>query len=409
MLLKQFNQIWINLLLSLEIIQYASGDIMDFEIKRLKEDVRDQYKNIGDLFHETYTKDYLVHGGLNWEEKYAEWYFNSYHYPPDFFFSAWKGDELIATTVGTQYKIMLDNEIELTGVSIGLTATHPKYQRQGIQKALLAKLIEAAKNEGVDFLWAFAQNGHYGSKLSKTHFNFQRINKNAEHLIKILHDHGRWVLQHYRGLGAVLAKLAMIYAVIPEDELMGGEIREGNENSDDIKKVVDIMNSYTKRLPLSRMWTVDKFKYDVTQSRKISDYYPEWRYFWLVWEKDGDILASITIRTEIVNFEKGKSTVGLVTNSMFKDTVPEEEKTGFFASIIRRFHEEEYPEEVMREKKLFTLQTTQPQYEPKLFKNTKCNDDTSKYEFVILPLTENAEQIPLRYKKVKTFYIPYHR
>jgi len=360
----------------------------------------------------TYFKDYLDAGALNWEKKYAEWYLKAFHPTPDYYFSAWKGDELIAATLGSKYTHILDNEIELTGISIGLTATKPEYQRLGIQKALLAKMVEAAKKD-IDFLYAFPQGGHHGNKLLKDHFGFQRLLKNAEHLIKILHDHGRWVLQHYRGLNIALAKLAIIYAVIPEDKLMGGKIRDGDVNSDDVQKVTDIQNSYTKRIPLVRVRPAEKFKNEILGSMSIKNYYPDWRFFWIVWEREGDIIASINIRTEIVTFNKGKSTVGLITHSVFKEGVTDDEKLSFFAEIIRKFHEEvpDAPEnsDEYRMKKLFTLQTTQPQYEPKLFKNAKCNDDTSKYEFLILPLTEKAEQIKLRYKKIKEFYIPYYR
>ena len=399
--------------MTLEIIVYAKGDFMDYEIKRIKEDFKDHFKQLGDLYAATYYKFYLDAGALNWEEKYATWYFNAFHNPPDYLFSAWKGDELIATTLGTKFNLKLDDEIDLTSISLGLTATKPQYQRQGIQKALLAKLIEAAKKDGIDLIYGFPQGGYYGSKLLKDHFGFVRLLKNAEHLIKILHDHGRWVLQHYRGLNIALAKLAVVYAVIPEDKLMGGKIRDGDVNSDDIQKVVDIQNSYTKRMPLVRINWAARFKNEVIKSKEIINFYPDWRYYWLVWEKDGDILGSINIRVERVTFKKGISSVGLLSHSVFKEGVTDEEKLSFFAEIIRKFHEEvpDAPKdsEEYRLKKLFTLQTTQPQFEAKMFKDAKCNDDTSKYEFLILPLTEKAEQIKLRYKKIKEFYIPYYR
>ncbi|MHA1895127.1 MAG: GNAT family N-acetyltransferase [Candidatus Helarchaeota archaeon] len=382
---------------------------MDFEIKQLKENIRDHYKEIGDLYHETYFKDYFEGGALNWEEKYAEYYFNAFHFPPDYYFTAWKDDKLIATSLGSKYPVFLDGEIELTGVSIGLTATKPEYQRQGIQKKLISELIKAAKKDKVDFIWAFPQIGKFGDKLLKDHFNFVRYNKNAEHLIKILGDHGRWILQNYRGLNAALARLAVIYAGIPKEKLMGGEIREGDVNSNDIKAVVDIINSYTKRLPLSRTWTEEKYKNEIIKSKEIVNYYPDWRYFWLVWERDGEIIASINIRTEYVTFEKGTSTVGLITNSVFKEGLTDDEKISFFAPIIRRFYEEKHEGDDWRLKKLFTLQTTQPQYEPKMYKKAKCTDDQSKYEFLILPLTKKGEQIGLRYKKIKKLFIPYHR
>ncbi|MHA1797065.1 MAG: GNAT family N-acetyltransferase, partial [Candidatus Helarchaeota archaeon] len=135
---------------------------MDFEIKQLKEDIRDHYKEIGDLYHETYFKGYFEGGALNWEEKYAEYYFNAFHFPPDYYFTAWKDDKLIATSLGSKYPVFLDGEIELTGVSIGLTATKPEYQRQGIQKKLISELIKAAKKDKVDFIWAFPQIGKFG-------------------------------------------------------------------------------------------------------------------------------------------------------------------------------------------------------------------------------------------------------
>ena len=384
---------------------------MDFKIKQLKKIEDLPFKQIGDLYNATYSEFYRDAGALNWEEKYAEWYFNAYHNPPDYYFTAWKGDELIATTLGTKCTVLLDDEIELIGVSIGLTATKPEYQRQGIQKKLIQALIDRAKSDGIDFLFSFPDTTHHGHKLLKEHFEFSRINKNAEHVIKIIGDHGRWVLQNYRGLSAVLAKLAVVYAGKPEAKLSSGKIRDGNLESDDVKKVLEMINSYSKRLPLSKVWkTEEDWIKEMTNAKKLSEYYPEWKVHWWVWETNNVILATITIRTELVTFNTGTSSVALVSTSCFKDGLTIEEKEGFLATVVRRFWNEDVedtPES--RKKNIFTVQTTQPQYEAKAFKKIKVTDDTTKYEFLILPLTEKAQEIQLRYKKINEFYIPYFR
>ena len=115
---------------------------MDFEIKQIKELSEKLYENVGKLYHATYFKEYYESGALNWESKYAEYFFTAFHDPPDYYFTAWDGDKLIAACDGNKYRMILDNEIELIGVSLGLTATLSEYRRQGIQKKLINQMIQ---------------------------------------------------------------------------------------------------------------------------------------------------------------------------------------------------------------------------------------------------------------------------
>ncbi|NVM53902.1 MAG: GNAT family N-acetyltransferase [Candidatus Helarchaeota archaeon] len=370
---------------------------MDFDIKVLQDPI--PVDKISELYEKTYFISYFQSGANSWNSvKYTEWYLGAYHPDRRFFYSAWKGDQLIATMMGTPVKLKLENEIELNALSLGLTATLPEFQRQGIQKALLTRMIEDATKAGIDFIYGFPEKGFGGNELLKDHFNFKRFLKNQQHYIKVMGDYGRKILHEYRGLNIVLAKLLKLYAGIPKNVLQGGKIREGKES--DMKSAVDIINSYQKRMILSKIWTDERIKYEFEYTSRLKTFDPPWGYHWKVWERDGKILATLFIRFETINFKNGIAPATLMSETCFAEETTVEERAGVIAHIVRWIRDE-HP-------KIFIVQTTQPQYEIKTFKKLKFIDDTSTYEFLVLILSSKGEELN-RYEKYKEFFIPYHR
>ncbi len=370
---------------------------MDFEIKLLQDPI--PAEKISELYGETYFVKYFESGANDWKNvQYTDWYFKAYHPEKQFFYGAWKGDRLIATLMGTPVKLKLDNQVDLEALSLGLAATSPEFQRQGIQRALLEHLIQDATKTGIDFIYAFPEKGFNGNELLKKYFNFTRFLKNQEHFLKVMGDYGRQILRDYRGLNVVLAKLLKLYSGIPDDQLQGGEIREGKPT--DIQDALEIINSYTRRLPLAKVWDEDRFNYELEYTSKITELGSPYGYHWMVWERDGKLLSTVFLRFEIIHFKNGNAPIALLSEECFAEETTIEERSGVIATLVR-WVQEKYPQ-------VFSVQTTQPQYEMKAYKNLKFIDDTSTYEFLVLLLSSKAEELN-RYQKYKEFFIPYHR
>ncbi|MHA1129514.1 MAG: GNAT family N-acetyltransferase [Candidatus Helarchaeota archaeon] len=370
---------------------------MDFEIKKLNDPL--PIEKISTLYKKTYFEAYFDAGANDWNSEYTDWYFAAYHHDKRFFYSAWKDEELLATLLGTPTRLSLENEVELNSLSLGLCATQPKYQRQGIQKVLLSQLIEEAKAAGIDLIYAFPEKGFGGNELLKQHYNFKRFLKNAQHYIKVLGDYGRQILRDYRGLNIVLAKLLKLYSGIPENTLQGGKFRDATMA--DLPDAHKIVSSYQKRVPLCQIWTQPHFKEEIEGAERMNKLFePPWGFFWKVWERDGKILATMFPRIEMIHFKNGSAPVCLLSETCFAEETTIDERVGVLSALIH-WVLKEHP-------KVFTVQTTQPQYENKVYKELKFIDDTSTYEFLVLPLTKNGEEIN-RYQKYKEFFIPYHR
>ena len=372
---------------------------MDYEIKILSDAL--PHEKITELYKKTFVDAYMNSGANDWgNEKYTEWYFQAYHRDRRFFYSAWIGDNLIATQVGTPSILKIDNEVEVKAISLGLSATEPEYQRKGIQKAMLKRMIEDVRKAGFDFIYAFPEKGFGGNQLLKKHFEFKRYMKNQQHYLKVLGDYGRKILHDYRGLNIVLAKLLKLYAGIPDNELEGGEIRAGKDA--DIPEITKIHNSYQSRVQISQVWTEDHVRGEIENADRMKEMLNEpSMFYWKIWDRDGQILATTQIRLEMIHFKNGSAPIALMNETCFHEDTTIEERTRFIATLVR-WVQDTYP-------KVFSVQTTQPQFELKAFKSLKFIDDTSTYEFLVLSLSEKGEAAINRNVKYKTIFMPYHR
>ncbi|MHA1309848.1 MAG: GNAT family N-acetyltransferase [Candidatus Helarchaeota archaeon] len=372
---------------------------MTIEIKKLTEPL--PYDKIGNLLYNTYFTSYKEDGALHWNSKYAEIYFNAWVLPKsnELIFSAWDDDKLIGLAVGHKEIIKLDNEIEIIGTNIGLTAVDSQYRRNGIATNMVSNLIEEAKKLGYDLVFRMVQKGKYGDNILKK-FDFVNISKH-EHYIKIMEKYGVQILKEYRGLNPVLAKLAeSLYSKLPHDPL-DGTLRTG-KIPDDISRCVEIINSYSSRVPLSRIYDNKTFQIDLENTKKLNDAFGDpWGLIWYILELNNKIMATMTCRIELTTFERGSAPVGLFGNLGFDESLTHEQKLGFIAEILRDIRKK-YPE-------IFTCQITTFHHELKVFKDLKFTDDQSKYFLMVKPLTDKANEILNRYKKIKEFNLTYYR
>ena len=231
---------------------------MKFEIKQLKDPF--PYAKVAEVLRKTYFQEYLKAGAVKWTEEYAKYYFNaaqSEELTKNFIFGAFKGDKLVGTLVGRGRDVILDNELRLKKLNLGLLSVDPEFRGQGIAKALVSKLINFAKKEKIDILIAFPEKGRYGDKLLKNHFDFKNYGK-TKHLLKLMEEAGLHAARDFYDYNPIIVKIASLFARIPEIGELEGEIRDGEIK--DYSEAVNILNSYQARVPISESYLVKEYR-----------------------------------------------------------------------------------------------------------------------------------------------------
>ncbi|MHA1379909.1 MAG: GNAT family N-acetyltransferase [Candidatus Helarchaeota archaeon] len=377
---------------------------MKYEIKNLGAPF--PYKKVAEILRKTYFKEYLDAGALLWNEKYARFYFGSIQFEDaskKYIFVAYRGDRIIGTVVGHLDNVVLDNELNLKMVNFGLLAVDPEYRRQGIAKALVSKLIETAESEEIDFVMAFPEKNRYGDSLLRDNFGFKRYAK-TKHLIKLMEEKGLEVLRDYMNTNPILVKLAALYSNIPELTPPEGIIRKGK--SEDLYEVIEIINSYKYRVPLSETYSVEGFQKSIKNLSNMNSLFGDpWNFHWQVLEKSNKIMATLNYRIELATFESEQEgyvdlPVALLTSVGFHEDLDIEQKKMFVSQILHKIRTE-LPE-------VFVTQITTCQHEMKVFRKLKFPSDQSSYFLFMKPLTEKGEEIN-RHKNYKTFFLNYYR
>lgn len=377
---------------------------MNIEVKALKEPY--PYSKIAELFKKTYFQEYLESGALMWNEKYAKFYIDSVFTKKEskkFIYGAFIGERLIASLFGHREAIMLDDEVKLEELNLGLLAVDPEYRRQGIAKTLLSKLIDGAKKENIDLLIAFPEKGRYGDNLLKDHFDFKSFGK-IKHLIKLMEDKGLQVLSEYMNKNPILVKLASLYSQIPVMDEPEGIIRNGV--NEDFPEVINLLNSYHSRVPLSFIYTEEGYSASSERFFALNVLFGDpWNHYWIILENKNKIYASLNYRIEMVTFQSENNgltdlPVCLLANVAFREEMELDQKVKFIDYILHKIRSE-IPD-------VFITQITSCQHEEKAFRKLKFPSDQSLYIFLMKPLTKKGEKIN-RYNKYQEFLLHYYR
>ena len=375
---------------------------MKIEVKQLKEPF--PYKQIADLLQRTYFEEYTEMGSLLWNEEYAKFYINVVMFKEEskkFIFGAFKNNKLIGTLFGHHDPIILDNEIQLETLNLGLLSVNPEYRRQGVAKALLTKLIDEAKKDKIDLLMGFPEKGRFGDNLLKQHFDFKYYGK-AKHLLKLMEDTGLHVLREYYKVNPVIVKIATLYAHVPDLGEPEGIMRKGQ--IEDYPKATELINSYRSRVPLSMRYT------QIGRQKPKDEFTPPkvgepWNfYFWLL-ERNNQIIAALHNRIELATFkvEDGSLVnlpVALLARVAFHQDLEMDQKVKFINCILRKVRSE-IPA-------AFATQICSCQHEMKVFRKLKFISDRSYYYLYMRPLTKKGEEIN-RHRRYKEYYLDYYR
>jgi GNAT superfamily N-acetyltransferase len=369
---------------------------MNYKVKVLSDSL--PFDEIGKLFQKTYIEPYYDTGGLDWSEKYAKWFLPAFYPDKTFFYSTWVGSELVATLFGNPVEIVIDNSVELKTISLSLAATHQDHRNRGLQKNMIKQLIDKARGLSFDLVYGMPEKKK-GGALLKNYFDFTCFQKKDKHRIKPMEDYGIKEFKEKRGMNPLLAKLAGIYAKIPQNKVERGVIRDGK--MDDLASVVAIYNGYRKLLPLSVKLSKNRLEYEIKNYfNNLRELGPHFHPEWKVWEEGNEILASLLIRYEAALFKNGSIPVALFWNLGYREGLSIDERTAFLAEVLQ-YIRKTYPE-------VGVCQTTMAANEIKVYDNLKFADDQVNYELWALPLTAQGEEIN-RYPKYKEFFIMYYR
>ncbi len=363
------------------------------------------YAEIAEILGKTYFREYCEEGALQWDAKYAQFYFESVVHKESsraFIFGAFDGNKLVGTLFGHRDVVIFDNRLSLEMVNLGLTAIDPEYRRQGIAKKLLEKVLERAKEKNLDFVMAFPAKGKFGDELLKK-FNFINFGK-TEHLIKLMEERGLQGLRDYLNYNIIMVKLAGLYSHLPEEEEIDGTIRYGK--LEEISEVSEILNSYTKRVPLVNVYSDEGYAESNIRFAKMNAQFGDpWGFYWFVLEREGKIRATLSYRIEVVTFEPEpgelvSAPVALLTSLGCHEEMDLDEKVAFVGAILRHIRAEQ-PD-------VYLTQITSLQHEKKVFDKLKFVDDRHTYYLYMLPLTEKGQELS-KYKKYKEYHLQYYR
>jgi GNAT superfamily N-acetyltransferase len=377
---------------------------MRIEIRKLREPYN--YKQIADVLRKTYFREYCDAGALQWNEKYARFYFEAVVFKDtsrDFIFGAFDGEKLVGTIFGHRDALIFENRLKLEMVNLGLTAVDPGYRRQGIAKKMVAALLEQAKKKALDVVIAFPEKGRFGDKLLKDHFEFTNFGK-TQHFIKLMEDRGLQVVREYLHYNVVMVKLAGMFAHLPEVKDLEGTIRYAK--MEEIDTTREILNSYAARVPLVSYYSVEGYKESNIRFMRMNERFGDpLGFHWIVLERDGEIIATISYRVEVVTFEPepgeyASGPVALLTSFGCREEMERDQKVQFLAAVLQKIRKE-LPE-------VYVAQITSPQHEKKVFDKCKFVDDRSTYFFYMRPLSEKAQELHT-YKKYKEYLLQYYR
>lgn len=323
----------------------------------------------------------------------------------DLFFGIYSDEKLVGTIGGTLVPILFQG-IEMLSSAITFYAIDPDLLPldREIRKEIFQYLIDKIKEFNVDLIWIIIinQNNKEEAKIFKEDLSFIRINKNVESLVKLLGSKGVDILRKKKKMNIVLAKLAKLMAGMENIDLPGGTIRKATPK--DYPKVVELLNAYSKVLPLTQVWTLETFQryINIISQLNYTDYsalkteYPNTPFgaHIRVWERDKQIIAAILYRIVNIHFVNGDAPFGFWDYIAFSQDLDFSEKKAFLVTIYNELY-----------LKAIIIAIFLPYYDFKTISKSGFMSERRKTQLLIRPLTDNGKKL-LKLEKLKAFYLP---
>ncbi|MHA1279167.1 MAG: hypothetical protein ACTSQI_04785 [Candidatus Helarchaeota archaeon] len=322
-------------------------------------------------------------------------------------FGIYSGKKLIGTIGGSYIPIQFRG-LRLIGSAVTFYAIDPEILPldPDIRKSIFELLIAKLKESDIDLVWAIIikSNNKEELKILKEWLNFTTLNKNVESLVKLLGSEGVDVLREKKEMNIVLAKMAKLMAGMEHMDLPMGEIR--NATPEDYPKIIELLNGYSKTLPLTQIWTQETFQNYVAVSSQLDstiDYsslkeeFPdtEFGFHMKVWEREQQIIAAILYRIVFVHFKNGDAPFAFWDYLAFAQDLEFSDKKAFLVNMFNQLH-----------RKAIIITLFLPYYDFKTFDKAGLMAERRKTPLIVRPLTEKAQTI-LDLEKLKEFYLPF--
>ncbi|NHI94453.1 MAG: GNAT family N-acetyltransferase [Candidatus Lokiarchaeota archaeon] len=354
------------------------------------------WNELSDFFKKNWQGKYHFKvGAYEWDLNYTKWAILKYFWDENLLFGMYKNSQLIGLMYGCPQDLILnieaENSIPLKGISITYTTIDVNYRKKGLLHQLLTSYIEHVKNLGYDIIISFAIQ-RWEEVLGRYGFNY--IHDDPQFYIKFLSKEGVDKIRLIRGLNRALVILAKTMAGIPDSKLPFGRIIDGS--SEDAGRIVNLLNSYQKILPLTPIWSENNFKNYLKESIKFFKSLDLPQEFCIkLWEsEEHELLAVLIYNTQRIYFVNGSSFINFIDFIAFHEKISEKEyKRGFIAEIWKKLD----PEIPLSIDKF-------PYNDLKARKAVKSSNDRDPRRLFVLPITNKGQKI-FMIKKMKEFFL----
>ncbi len=377
---------------------------MEFELRPL---TKIDYNELSALMQkvQTYKSEKFDEDYVPFTPEYVKYSVEVTFAKPELLFGIYSKDKLIGTIGGTYVPLCFQNT-ELLGSAITFYAIDPDFYPvpQETLKEIFQQLINKLKELNVDLVWViiFKDVNKEELKIFKEDFSFVRVNKNVESLVKLLGGEGVDILREKKQMNVVLAKMAKMMAGMEQIPLPGGEIR--NATPEDYPRIVELLNAYTKHLPLAQIWTLESLQeyikicsqLDNIDYSSLKEEFPDtpFGFHIKVWERDNQIIAAILYRIVYVHFKNGDAPFAFWDYLAFSQDLDFSDKKAFIVNLYNQLH-----------LKAIIITLFLPYYDYKTFDKAGLMSERRKVPLYMLPLTEKGNKV-LELEKLKEFYLP---
>ena len=293
---------------------------------------------------------------------------------------------------------------EIKIASLGRFGIDPEvWDDPSIKNDLIDTMIDKLKKEGHDLIYAALlkkKDKEDIEALKLKGFRNIKGRKNSETLVKVMGKDGLELIKKTRGMNPIEAQAARLIAGIKSDEIERGEIRDGNEN--DYDQIIDLLNKYSKELPLARIWQKKEFSEMMERTLKIDNWdfsdlkksYPDAPLgsHFKVWEVNNEIIGVVLFYISTTRMVKEPVPMGSWLFCAFSDNVEPNETKAFISTLLR---------EIKGSVSVMNIEL--PYYANKIFGKSGFMGDQRAVALLIKPLTDKVKGI--FEEKIKNYYL----
>lgn len=361
-----------------------------------------RYKDISELCekfrHAVVESEIEDELGPYYSENYAKFLYGQLKYKV----GAFKNDKLIGVIGSLSFNgLYLDKKVKIGGM--GRIAVDPEFWDTKLKSDLIDFMIKKLADDGHDLIYSVLLKKADKDDievLENKGFDTIKGRKNSEAFVKILGRDGLDLIKKSRGMNALEYQAAKLLCGIKDAEIERGQIR--NAKIEDYDQIIELLNNYSKELPLSKTWTKEEFKEFVDKIKNINklDFsdikkeYPDtpYGYHFKVWEDNDKILGFALYYIFWARMIKEPVPLGNWVVCAFSNELEPDDAKAFLSTLFREL-----------KGTASVINCELPYYAKKIFSKTGFMGDQRAVNLMIKPLTDKVEGI-FR-EKIKEYYL----